>query len=165
MPTTTLPPSVTSPLMVCTKPRTPYAHAGKPSPCLDVDLTSTERMPNSGDFSKDKIIETPWPIRHPTLGLQALLIIHQHVYFQHHDWWGRPNKWTALGYCRLNPLTACFNDLRPYAWGSKYSGGWGSHGRRLHPSPIIPWDLDPEYPVSVDQDLRVTWVTHAALYR
>ena len=102
----------------------------------------------SGDLMKNQITSKPdWSSQNPTLGLRALLILHQYVEFQHQDRWCRRSALADYGFtwALTSPLAAAFVDLLPnYGWGSQ-PPYWGFLRPRLHPSPVIPWGLSHEH--------------------
>ena len=120
-------------------------------------LCNTRRFPD--DLPKDMIIiDTPWPIRHPTLGLQALLILHQHVRFHYKDGWGFHGGWTTLGLPWSSPIQEGFRDLLiPFGWASASSWGLSRH-RPSHLPYATAWDLPSDYPLRINSELHITWV-------
>ena len=116
----------------------------------------------SGNLMENRTTAEPhWSAQNPTLGLRALLILHQYVEFQTPSHWCRHSAWMDYGFTwgLTSPLAAAFVDLLPdYGWGSQ-PPYWGFLRPRLHPSPVIPWGLSHEHPVSVDSNFRVSWIT------
>ena len=51
-----------------------------------------------------------WSVWRPTLGIQALLVLHQHVYFHQHQGWGSRDSWNVVAPMWGTPLSCAFAD-------------------------------------------------------
>ena len=91
-----------------------------------------------------------WTAREPTLGVQALLAVHQHVHSRETNEWGQPDGWFAFGLWG-SPWSWAFYDLvATLAWSRRIQLSRSSHAR--------PSGLPVDYPVFMRPDLRVGWV-------
>ena len=90
-----------------------------------------------------------WSVWRPTLGIQALLVLHQHVYFHQHQGWGCRDTWNVVAPMWGTPLSWAFADHSAMPWGEIFVGRSAS---------ARPWGLHDTFTVLVDSDCRVTWL-------
>ena len=91
-----------------------------------------------------------WIAREPTLGVQALLAVHQHVHSRKTSGWGQPDSWYSFGLWG-SPWSWAFSDLvDSLTWDRRAQLTRSSSRTRLPGLPV-------DYPVYMKPHLRLGW--------